>query len=359
MSVAGSSPTHNSIRPEWLVATPEGPIEPTIPVVDAHHHLYDRPGGRYLLDELLTDLHSGHDVQATVIVQARSMLRADVAPALQPLGETEFANGVAAMSASGNYGRARVGAAIVGQADLLLGDAVRPILERHIALAGGAPAEGGRFRGIRHPVAWDDNPFFVNAVYASVENTLASASFRAGFAHLASLGLSFDAWLFFHQIPRLTDLARKFFETPIVLNHCGGIMGIAEYAGRRDEVFGRWRTALRELAACPNVMVKLSGLGMRLGGFGFESLERAPSSLMLADAWRPWMETCIEAFGPARCMYGSNFPVDKGSYGYAIGLNALKRIVSGASAEEKAHIFSRSAERFYRLTTQQPVPARP
>lgn len=359
MSAAGSSPTHNSIRPEWLAATPEGPIEPTIPIVDAHHHLYDRPGGRYLLDELLRDLYSGHDVQATVIVQARSMLRADVAPAFQPLGETEFANGVAAMSASGNYGRARVGAAVVGQADLLLGDAVRPILERHIALAGGAPAEGGRFRGIRHPVAWDDNPFFVNPVYASVENTLASASFRAGFAHLASLGLSFDAWLFFHQVPRLTDLARKFFETPIVLNHCGGIMGIAEYAGRRDEVFGRWRTALRELAACPNVMVKLSGLGMRLGGFGFENLERAPSSLMLADAWRPWMETCIEAFGPARCMYGSNFPVGKGSYGYAIGLNALKRIVSGASAEEKAHIFSRSAERFYRLTTQQPVPARP
>ncbi|MBT2305235.1 amidohydrolase family protein [Variovorax paradoxus] len=344
-----ASPTHSPVRPEWLATCQEEILEPAIPVIDAHHHLYDRPGSRYLLDDFLADIRCGHDVRATVIVQARSMLRLDAPPVLQPIGETEFANGVAAMSASGIYGPSRICAGIVGQADLLLGDGVRPILERHISAAGGMVTEGGRFRGIRQPVAWDPDASLVNPAYSTAKDTMDSPAFRAGFAHLRPLGLSFDAWLFFHQIPRLTALARAFPDTPIVLDHCGGIIGIGEYAGRKDEVFGKWRAALRDLAACPNVTVKLSGLGMRLGGFGFEQRERAPSSEELATSWRPWVENCIEAFGAGRCMFGSNFPVDKGSYSYAIGLNALKRIAAGAGEDEKADIFWRTAQRFYRV----------
>jgi L-fuconolactonase len=302
-----------------------------------------------LLEDMLADLRCGHDVRATVFVQARAMLRANGPDAMKPVGETEFANGVAAMCASGSYGDVRVCAAIVGASDLRLGDAVRPVLEAHIAAAGGPAAAGGRFRGIRHIAAWDPDPDLLNPAYPTTEDMLGTPEFRAGFAHLAALGLSFDAWLFFHQIPRLTTLAREFPDTYIVLDHCGGIVTIGRYASRRDEVFTQWSAALHELATCPNVMVKLGGLGMRLSGFGFEARDRAPSSVELADAWRPWIEGCIEAFGPARCMFESNFPVDKASYEYGVGWNAMKRIVAAASADEKDHLFWRSAARFYRL----------
>ncbi len=334
------------VRPDWLATQPEEALDPGQKIIDPHHHLWDRPGWRYLLDEFLADLRSGHDVRATVYVQARAMHRADGPEAMRPVGETEFANGIAAMSASGAYGPVRVCAGIVGFADLRLGDAVRPVLEAHLAAAGGPE---GRFRGIRHIATWDPDPAMLNPAYTPAEDMLDSAAFRAGFAHLAPLGLSFDAWLYFHQIPRLTALARAFPATPIVLDHCGGILGIGRYAGRRDEVFAAWSASLRALAACPNVMVKLGGLGMRLPGFGFEARPRAPSSAELAEAWRPWMETCIEAFGTARCMFESNFPVDKGGHGYAIGWNAMKRIAAGAGAEERADLFWRSAARFYRL----------
>lgn len=346
-----ASPTHLPLRPDWLATNREEALEPSLPVIDSHHHLYDRPGVRYLLDEFLQDIHSGHNIRATVHLQARSMLRADASPELQPIGETEFLNGVAAMSASGIYGDARICAGIAGYADLSLGDAVKPILERHIMAAGGTTASGGRFCGIRQTLSWDADAGLLNPAYPTFPHMAGSATFRAGFAHLAPLGLSFDAWGFFHQIPDITELARAFPETAIVLNHCGGIVRIRDYAGRDDEVFQHWRQAVAELARCPNVFVKLSGLGMRLGGFGFETQRVAPSSAELASAWRPWVETCLEVFTANRCMYGSNFPVDKGSYSYAVGLNALKRITAGASRDEKDAIFWRTARDFYRLHT--------
>ncbi|MBR0642855.1 amidohydrolase family protein [Plastoroseomonas hellenica] len=344
-----STPTQNHylpVRDAWLASRQEEILDPAQPIIDPHHHLWDRPGWRYLLDDMLADIRSGHDVRATVLVQARAMHRAEGPEAMRPVGETEFANGVAAMCASGIYGPVRVCAGIVGFADLTLGAAVRPVLEAHVTAGGGTE---GRFRGIRHIATWDPDTSLLNPAYMPAEDMLASDAFRAGFAELTALGLSFDAWLYFHQIPRLAALARAFPTTPIVLNHCGGVLGIGRYAGRREEVFTEWSKAMRDLAACPNVMVKLGGLGMRLPGFGFEDGATAPSSAMLAEAWRPWMEGIIAIFGTARCMFESNFPVDKGGYGYAVGWNAFKRLAAGASAEEKADLFWRSAARFYRL----------
>ena len=331
------------VREAWLAARQEEILDPAQRIVDPHHHLWERPGWRYLLHDMLADLRSGHDVRATVLVQARAFHRAEGPEELRPVGETQFAAGVAAMCESGTYGDVRVCAGIVGFADLTRGEAAGAVLDAHIA------AGNGRFRGIRHIATWDPDPEMLNPAYTPAADMLDSAGFRAGIAELGRRGLSFDAWMYFHQIPKLTSLARAFPQVPMVLNHCGGILGIGRYEGRRDEVFAAWSANMRDLAACPNVMVKCGGLGMRLPGFGLERGEVAPSSRMLADAWRPWMERCIELFGASRCMFESNFPVDKGGYGYAAGWNAFKRLAAGASAEEKAELFWRSATRFYRL----------
>lgn len=342
--MSGATQQHYiAVRPDWLATTPEEALDPAQPIIDPHHHLWDRPGWRYLLDEMLADIASGHDIRATVLVQARAFHRADGPEELRPVGETQFAAGIAAMCESGTYGKVRVCQGIVGFADLTRGEAAGAVLDAHIA------AGNGRFRGIRHIATWDPDPAMLNPAYRPAQDMLDSPGFRAGIAELGRRGLSFDAWLYFHQIPRLTALARAFPQVPMVLDHCGGILGIGRYEGRREEVFAAWQAHMRELAACPNVMVKLGGLGMRLPGFGFEARERAPSSAELAAAWRPWMEGCIEAFGASRCMFESNFPVDKGGYAYGVGWNAMKRIAAGASAAEKADLFWRSAARFYRL----------
>ena len=271
------------------------------------------------------------------------MVRADGPVEMRPVGETEFVNGVAAMSASGIYGKTKVCAGIVGHADLTLGRRVEPVLAALIR------AGGDRFRGIRHITAWDGDESVRNPAYSPPPNLLADRTFREGFAVLGRLGLSFDAWLYHPQIAELTDLARAFPETRIVLNHVGGPIGIGAYAGKRKEVFAAWAASIKALAACPNVHVKVGGLGMRMGGFGFHEEAEPPSSETLAAAWRPYVETCIEAFGASRCMFESNFPVDKGSYSYPVFWNACKLLAKAASAGEKADLFAGTAARFYRL----------
>jgi L-fuconolactonase len=338
-----STSSYLPVRQEWLDRWHEEILEPALPIVDPHHHLWDRPGWRYLLDELLADVNSGHNVVATVFVQCRSMHRAEGPEEMRPIGETEFVNGVAAMSASGQYGPARLCAGIVSYADLTLGARVREVLEAHVR------AGNGRFRGIRHIVAWDADATTLNPNNPAPPHLLLDRTFREGFAQLAPVGLTFEAWLYHPQIPELTDLARAFPGTNIVLNHVGGPLGIGAYAGKRDEVFAAWRGAIRELAACPNVYVKVGGLGMRINGFGFEGLPTPPSSRQLADAWRPYVDVCLEAFGANRCMFESNFPVDKGSYPYAAYWNACKLLTKGASADDKTALFAGTAARFYRL----------
>jgi predicted TIM-barrel fold metal-dependent hydrolase len=330
-------------RPDWLALRQEEILEPARPIVDPHHHLWDRGGQRYLIEEIASDIASGHNIIATVYVEARSMYRAQGPEALRPVGEVEFANGAAAMSASGGYGPAAVCAGIVGHVNLLLGDGARPVLEAEIA------AGQGRFRGIRHSSAWDADADVAGMYATRPKGLLLDSTFRKGFACLAPLGLSFDAWLFHPQIGELVDLARAFPDTRIVLDHCGGPAGIGSYANRREEIFSGWKASILEVARCPNVTVKLGGLGMRLLGFDFHERPMPPSSEELAAAWRPYVETCIEAFGPARAMFESNFPPDKGQCSYQVIFNAFKRVAAPYSETEKTALFSKTAIDFYRL----------
>ncbi len=336
-------PFHRPADPAWLSLWTEPVIEPGLAIVDAHHHLFDRPGWRYLFDDLLEDLGCGHRVVATVYLQCGQHYRSEGPEHLRPVGETEFVDRVATSSATGEHGPARACAAIVGYADLTRGAAVDEVLEAHLSAA------PERFRGIRHGGATDADPAFARQGPRPPSGLLREAAFRKGFARLGRYGLSFDAWLYHPQLPDLVDLARAFPATAIVLNHVGGLLGIGGYADRRDAVFAEWRTSIRQLAACPNVVVKLGGLGMRQCGFGFHEAPRPPSSLQLATAWRPYVETCIDAFGAGRCMFESNFPVDQLSCSYLVLWNAFKRIAAGCSEQEKAALFSDTASRVYRL----------
>src|SRR3954467_12970839 len=340
---ASSSGLYADPREDWLALHSEDILDPTRPIVDPHHHLWDRGGQRYLIEEFLAALASGHNVIATVYVEARSMYRAGGPEALRPVGEVEFANGAAAMSASGGYGPAAICAGIVGHVNLLLGEGARPVPGAGIA------AGQGRFRGIRHSSAWDADAE-VGGMYAlRPKGLLLDPTFRKGFACLAPLGLSFDAWLFHPQIGELTDLARAFPDTKIVLDHCGGPIGVGSYATRRDEIFSSWKASIQEIARCPNVVVKLGGLAMRLLGYDFHERPLPPSSEEAAAAWRPYIETCIEAFGPERSMFESNFPPDKGQCSYHVIFNAFKRIAAPYSEAEKTALFSKTAAQVYKL----------
>jgi predicted TIM-barrel fold metal-dependent hydrolase len=342
-AAASKSGLYADPREDWLAQYTEAVIDPARPIVDPHHHLWDRGGQRYMIEEMAADIASGHNIVATVYVDCRSMYRASGPEAFRPVGEVEFANGVAAMSASGGYGPAQINAGIVSHVNLLLGDGAKPVLEAEIA------AGNGRFRGIRHSSAWDAE-FEVAGMYAKrPKGLLLDTTFREGFACLAPLGLSFDAWLFHPQIGELIDLARAFPDTRIVLDHCGGPVGIGRFAGRREEIFPAWKGSIQEIAKCPNVSVKLGGLAMRLLGHDFHERPMPPSSEAAAAAWRPYIETCIEAFGPNRAMFESNFPPDKGQCSYQVIFNAFKRIAAQYSEAEKTALFSNTATEFYRL----------
>ena len=320
----------------------EDVLEPERPICDPHHHLWDHPGRRYLLDELLADTASGHNVVATVFVECMSMYRASGEPATRPVGETEFVNGIAAMSASGGFGPTRVASGIVSFADLALGERVGSVLDAHLAAS-------PRFRGIRHAAGWEASDQVRNSHTNPPPGLLGDARFRRGFAELAPRGLTFDAWLYHPQLPELTDLAKAFPDTTIVLDHFGGPLGIGPYAGRRAEVFGVWKTAIRALADCPNVVVKLGGLVMPLNGFGFHKREQPIGSVELAEATRDWYLHTIECFGVERCMFESNFPVDKVSVSYRVLWNSFKRIAAGFSAADRSALFHDTAARVYRL----------
>jgi len=262
---------------------------------------------------------------------------------MAPVGEVEFVNGIAAMSASGKYGPTRCIAGIIGNVDLRIGSRAKGILEQHVTIS------GGRFKGIRNGATWHDDPSLQIYCSGAPQGMYRDRSFREGFAGLASLGLSFDAWVFHTQLSDIVDLARAFPQATIVLNHVGGALAIGPYAGKREEAFAEWRKAIQEVAACPNVYMKVGGLAMKLTGFTFFENDDPPSSQDLEKAWRPYIEVCINAFGPQRSMFESNFPVDKGMCSYPVMWNAFKRIAAGCSVDEKTALFSGAAAKAYGL----------
>jgi L-fuconolactonase len=344
-SVPGGAPPGSRYgEPAWWAKHKEEILEPGLEIVDPHHHLWDRKGHRYLLDELLADTGSGHNIAQSVFVECGEMYRADGPPEMKPVGEIEFVNGTAAMSASGRYGKSRLCAAIVGHADLRLGDGVARVLEAQIA------AGDGRFRGIRHSVTWDTSETFSRGRTNSPKGQMADATWRAGFARLAPLKMTFESWLYHTQLMELADLARAYPQTTIILNHVGGPLGIGPYKDKKAETFAQWKAGIAELGKHQNVVVKLGGLGMLFGMFDFHTRETPPSSEELATAYKPYIDHCITAFGPDRGMFESNFPPDGVSSSYPVLWNAFKRLTANYSADEKAKLYSGTAKRVYRLT---------
>ncbi|MFM2150015.1 MAG: hypothetical protein RLZZ187_2321 [Pseudomonadota bacterium] len=332
-----------AIREDWLAQRVEDILLPDLPIVDPHHHLWDREGERYLLDDLLADTGSGHDIRATIFVQCGAMYRPDGPEELRPLGETEFVNGIAAMAASGWYGATRACAGIVGCADLTLGEKVGPVLDAQMAAA------GARFRGVRNRTAWHPSPEVRSNLITPPPGPLAHPRFIEGARQLAVRGLSLDIWAYQTQLPEVAAIARAVPELTVVVNHCGGPLGVGPYAGRTAERFAAWQRNVLALAELPNTVMKLGGLAMEVAGHDFYLRDQPPTSAELEQAWRPVIHTLIEAFGAKRCMFESNFPVDKGMCGYAVLWNAFKRLAAGASEEEREALFSGTATRIYRL----------
>ena len=333
---------------DWLALTQEPTLEPDLPICDPHHHFWDFrlariPYQRYLLHELAAEMNSGHNVRSTVFVEARAMYRAAGPEEMRPVGEVEFVQGLAAASASGLYGPGRAAASIVGHANLLLGDRVAPVLE---ALKAASP---NRFRGIRHSVTWDPHPEIENTAAHRMQGQMANPQFRAGAKVLARMGLSLEGWMYFPQLPELADFAKAVPDLPIILNHIGGLLRTGPYANKDTEVMATWRAGIAAVAKCPNVTIKLGGMGMPRTGFDWHTRETPIGSEELAAAMSPCLTYCIEQFGPNRCMLESNFPVDKVSFSYHIMWNAFKRLTKGYSASERAAMFHDTATRVYRV----------
>jgi predicted TIM-barrel fold metal-dependent hydrolase len=330
---------------EWLALTTEPTLEPEIPICDPHHHFWEyRPEPpdyqRYLLQELADDISSGHNVRSTVFVEARSNYRSDGPEEMRPVGEVEFVEGLATASATGQYGPARAAAAIIGHANLNLGEDVERVLD---ALQAASP---NRFRGIRHSVGWDPHPEVENR---GTERQLADDNFRAGAQVLARKGLVLENTVFFPQLPELAEFARAVPDLTIISNHIGGLMRIGPYANRDDEVLATWRSGIAAVAQCPNIVIKLGGVGQPRYGFDWHTRDVPIGSEELAESLGPLMTYCIDQFGPERSMFESNFPPDKVSYSYNVMYNAFKRLSKGYSVSERAAMFHDTAARVYQI----------
>src|SRR2546422_110126 len=295
---------------DWLALTSEPTLEPQLPICDPHHHFWDFrtdrvPYQRYLLQELTADIQSGHNVRSTVFIEARAMYRADGPEEMRPVGEVEFVQGLAAASASGLYGPSRAAAAIIGHANLNLGERVTPVLD---ALQAASP---NRFRGIRHSASWDPHPEVENRGF---EGQLASDQFRAGALVLARRGLCLENSLYFAQLPELPAVAQAIPDLTIISNHIGGLMRVGPYANRDTEVLATWRRGIAAVAACPNVVMKLGGIGMPRTGFDWHTRPKPIGSGELAEGIGPLMKYFIEEFGPHPGKFGSKLPGGNGSF---------------------------------------------
>lgn len=319
--------------------SPEAPLDADLPICDPHHHLWERDGEHYRLDDFLRDAGSGHNIVSSVLVECGTHYWREGPEETRPLGETEFFESVA-RAASDPQIRTKVAAGIVGHVDLALGEAVKSVLEAHGSIS---PV---RFRGIRHQTTYDADQSIRST---AAKGILAQDSFRRGVASLAKYHLTFDAWIYHTQIGELTDLARALPNVTIILDHIAAPLGVGPYQGKRSETFQIWSKGIAELASCANVSVKLGGFGSLRSGYDWHQRQTRVGSLELASVMAPYFEYCIEEFGVNRCMFESNFPVDKRSYDYGTIWNAFKRITQNYSKDERAALFHDTAARLYRL----------
>lgn len=329
---------------DWLCQVKEEPLEPHLPICDAHHHLWDRPASRYLVDDLVADA-AGHNVVSTVFVECMANYREDGPEAMRPVGETVYIDALAEACLRDPSHNIQCSAAIIGYADLRLGQNVLPVLEAHLE---SSPI---RFKGTRHGVGWDEGPDVPISHTKPKKGQLLDSTFREGVACLQGLGLLYEVYLYHTQLLELADLARALPDQRIVLNHFGGPLGCGPYAGKRQEVFEVWKQGIAEVAACPNVVAKLGGIAMPRNGFGWHERAVPPTSMELAEVYAPYYHYCIDQFGPSRCMFESNFPVEKQSCSYTVLWNAFKRMASQYSIAEKADMFLGVAERVYGIGT--------
>lgn len=325
-----------------LSSDDETPVERDIPICDAHHHLWDRPGQRYLISDFLEEVRdSGHNVVRSVVVESGLFPLSPNGAQAARAEATEAARAaeVAAESTSSAIGACAV---IVGHVDLRQGVDVRSEIESLLE------ATGGRLKAIRHCGTWDSDEGVRGGPPIAQPRLYGDSRFRAGLAALADYDLAFDAWAYQTQHDEVIDLANAFPEIRIVFNHTGGVLGTGPYAGRRDELYQLWRSGMAKLSRTPNVTMKLGGLGMQRCGFPFFRRPARPSSAELAVAWRPWIEEAIALFGARRCMFESNFPVDRATCSYRVLWNSFKAITAGASISEKRALFHDTAGEFYR-----------
>ena len=337
----------NPTNRDWLALNIEETLEPDLPICDPHHHLwenrFERSAPRYLLNDILEDINAGHNIVSTVFIECGAMWNASASEAMKVVGETEFVNGIAAMSASGMYGPCRIAAGIICTADLTLGSNVAPVLDAQLA------AGGGRVRGIRHGLPWDACEEAPVARTNPTQHLMLDKTFREGFAELAKRNMSFEIWCYHHQLPDAVDLARAFPDTTIILDHFGGPLGVGPYAGKSDEIFAGWREDINELAKCENVVAKLGGINMIENGFRWHEQPKPPTSQELMEATRRYYEHTMSQFGIDRCMFESNFPVDQVTCNYNTLWNSFKRLTADYSADEKAKLYHDNATRIYRL----------
>lgn len=326
---------------QWLALCQEQALDGDLPIVDPHHHLWDRGGHTYLAQQFAHDAGSGgHQLLASVYVECLSQYHGDGPLHLRPVGETAYVAGLE-WPASGT-GVPAIAAGIVAFADLSLGDAVDEVLDAHALVA------QGRLRGVRYSTAHDADPA-IHGAYPTRPGMLREAAVLAGARRLAVRGLSFDVWSYFHQLDDVLVLARACPELSIVVDHAGGPIGIGPYADRRAEVFGRWRQGLQALAALDNVCLKFGGMAMPLAGFDWRKWPRPPGSAALASAWQPYWDACLELFGPQRCMFESNFPVDRSGCTYTALWNAFKRLAAPLTAAERRAVLAGTAQTVYRV----------
>jgi predicted TIM-barrel fold metal-dependent hydrolase len=319
-------------------------LDPELPIVDTHHHLFVRPALRYLLDEYLADAAAGHRVIGTVYVETQAMARCDGPEAMRPLGEIEFALGAGAMCRSGSYGPTRVAEGIIGYADMRAGDAIEAFLDAALAIA------GDRLCGIRQIAMAHPDPRALRMLAnRPPPDLLRHPGFLAAFRHLGRRRLTFEAAILHHQLPAVAALAASHADTTIVVNHLGLAFAMDADGAQRAEVFRIWRGHLAEVARHPNVFCKIGGFGTLYWGFGIDRRADPVGGVELAGVWRPYVESAIELFGARRCMTASNFPNDGRSCGFVPLWNALKQITRGCSVDERAALFHGTAAAVYRL----------